>query len=120
MAVSKKPHRRLLLLRLHRILPILYPKLLTCRMTPIRSDKEGDTMDLDRSPNKSLRNPENADVLKTGTDSTTIRQTIRSSHRRIGIWRGRHTLTRGRHQPPKTLKTTPPPHCILLSDIHTH
>src|SRR5712672_1237131 len=97
MAVPKKPHRRPLLLRLHGILSILYPKLLMRRTTPIGSDKEGNAMDLDRNPNKSLRDPENANVLKASIDATTIRQTCRSSHRRIGIWCGRHTLTRGRH-----------------------
>src|SRR5712672_2058393 len=59
-----------------------------------------------------------AHVFETRTNSTPIRQTICSSHGRIGIWRGRHTLTSGRNQPQKPPKTTPPPHRILLSNVH--
>src|SRR5712672_4167156 len=77
-------------------------------------------MGLDGNQNNSIRDAEKANVLKTSTDPTTIRQTICSTHRRIGIWRGRHTLTRGRNQPPKTLETTPPPHRVLLGDVHAN
>src|SRR5712672_1026145 len=120
MATPEEPHRRSLFPGVHGILSILHPQLFESRTTPVRSNKESDTLDMDRGTNDSIRDAEEAHVLQTSANSTPIRQTIRSAHRRIGIWRGSHTLTRGRHQPPKTLKTTPPPHCILLSDIHTH
>src|SRR5712671_4125705 len=61
-----------------------------------------------------------AHVFETRTNPTPIRQTIRSSHRRISIWRGRHTLASGRNQPQKPPKTTPPPHCVLLSNVHAN
>src|SRR5712672_3044443 len=75
---------------------------------------------MDSRPDKSVRNTKVAHVFETRTNSTPIRQTIRSSHGRIGIWRGRHTLTSGRNQPQKPLKTTPSPHRILLSNVHTN
>src|SRR5712672_4067459 len=102
MAVPEKPHRRPLIFRFHWILPLLHPQLLARRTTFTRPDKESDPMDLGRSPDEGLRNPKNAHVHKTGADPTTIRQAICTSHRRISIWRGHHTLTRGRHQPTKT------------------
>src|SRR5712675_2432856 len=119
MAIPKKSHRRPLIPRFHRILPLLHPKLFTRRTTLIGPDEEGDPVDLGRSPDKGFRNPENAHVYETSADPTAIRQTIRTSYQRIGLWRGRHTLTRGRHQPTKTLKTAPPPNCLLLCDVHT-
>src|SRR5712672_118681 len=119
MAIPEKPHRRLLISRLHQVLPLLYPQLLTCRTTLTRPDEESNPVDLGRGPDKGLRNPKNAHVHETGTDPTAIRQAIRTSHRCVSIWRGRHTLTRGRHQPTKTLKTPPPPNCLLLSNVYT-
>src|SRR5712672_1668205 len=119
MAVPEKPHRRPLVLRFHWILPLLHPQLLTRRTTFARPDKESDPVDLGRGPDEGLRNPKNAHVHKTGADPTAIRQAICTSHRRISIWRGHHTLTRGRHQPTKTFKTPPPPYCLLLSDVYT-
>src|SRR5712672_1495397 len=120
MAIPKKPHRCPLIPRLHRVLPLLHPQLLTRHMTLTRLDEESDSVDLGRSPNKSLRNPKGAHVHETSADPTAIRQTVRTSHRCISIWRGRHTLTRGRHQPTKTLETPPPPDCLLFGDIYTN
>src|SRR5712671_4028725 len=119
MAVPEKPHGRPLFPRLYWVLPLLHSQLLTRRTTPAGLDEESDPVDLGRSPNKSLRNPENTHVHKTSADPTAIRQAIRTSHRRISIWRGRHTLTRGRYQPTKTLETPPPPDRLLLSYVHT-
>src|SRR5712671_7758401 len=118
MAIPEKPHRRLLVSRLHWVLPLLHSQLLTRRTTPTGLNKESDPMGLGRSPNKSLRNPKSARVHETSADPTAIRQAIRTPYRCIGIWRGHHTLTRGRYQPPKTFKTTPPSHRLLLSNVH--
>src|SRR5712675_3403299 len=118
MAIPKKPHRRPLISRLHRVLPLFHPQLLTRRTTLTRPDEESDPVDLGRGPDKSLQNPKEAHVYETGANPTAIRQTICTSHRCISIWRGRHTLTRGRHQSTKTLKTPPPPDCLLLGNIH--
>src|SRR5882757_434331 len=76
-------------------------------------------MDVGGGPHESLRHSKDAHVHKTRANPTPVRQTIRTSHRRISIWRGRHTLTRGRHQPTKTLKTSPPPNRLLFSNIHS-
>src|SRR5712675_113950 len=119
MAISEKPHRRPLISRFHWVLPLLYPQLLACRTTLTRPDEESNPVGLGGSPDEGLRNPKDAHVHETGADPTAIRQTIRTPHRRVGIWRGRHTLTRGRHQPTKTLKTPPPPDCLLLGNVYT-
>src|SRR5712672_2125475 len=103
MAIPEKPNGRPLVSRLYWILSLLHPQLLTRRTTPTRPDKESDPMVLGRGPNKSLRNLKDAHVHKTGANPTAIRQAIRTPHRCISIWRGRHTLTRRRHQPTKTL-----------------
>src|SRR5712671_2106758 len=119
MAIPEKPHGRPLVSRLYWILSLLHPQLLTRRTTLTRPDKESDPMVLGRSSNKSLQNLKDAHVHETGVNPTAIRQAIRTPHRRISIWRGRHTLTRGRHQPTKTLKTPPPPDCLLLGNVHS-
>src|SRR5712671_3207523 len=120
MAISKKSHRCPLIPGLHRFLLLLYPQLLMRHMSSARPDKEGDAVGLGRSPDKSFRNPKNAHVHKTSANPATIRQTVCTAHQCIGIWRGRHTLTRGRHQPTKTCETTPPPYHLLLSNVHTN
>src|SRR5712671_2959202 len=119
MAIPKEPHRCSLLSGVHGLLSVLHPQLLARRAPPVRPNKEGDALDMDRSSDNSVRNAKETHVLETRLNPTAVRQTVRSTHGRIGIWRGRHTLTRGRNQPPKTFKTTPSPHRLLLSNIHT-
>src|SRR5712675_451217 len=119
MATPEEPHRCSLIPRLHRVLSLFHPELLARRKTLARLDQESDAMGLDRGTNDGVRDAKKANVLKTSADPTTVRQTIHSAHRCIGIWRGRHTLTGGRDQPPTTFETTSSPHCLLLSDIHT-
>src|SRR5712675_2131063 len=72
MAIPEKPHGRPLVPRLHRILSLLHPQLLTRRMTPTRPDKEGDSMALGRGPNESLRNLKDAHVHETSANPTAI------------------------------------------------
>src|SRR6266403_3644138 len=40
----------------------------------------------------------------------------------IGVWRGRHTLTRGKRLPliNQKIKTHSPSNCVLLGHLHTH
>src|SRR5712671_684437 len=96
MATPEEPYRCLLIPRLHRVLPLFHPELLACHKTLTRFDKESDAMGLDRGTNDGVRDTKKTNVLKTSADPTTVRQTIHSAHRCISIWRGRHTLTRGR------------------------
>src|SRR5712672_4597340 len=119
MAIPEKPHGRPLVFRVYRVLSLLHPQLFACSTTLAGPNEESNSVDLGRSPNKSLRNPKDAHVHETGADPTAIRQAICTSHRCISIWRGCHTLTRGRHQPAKTLKTPPPPDCLLLGNVYT-
>src|SRR5712672_527442 len=119
MATPEEPHRRPLIPRLHWILSLFHPQLLVRRMTPAGLDKEGNAMGLDQGPNNGIRNAKETNVFKACTDPTAVRQTICSAYRCIGIWCGRHTLTRGRDQPPKTIKTLTPPYCLLLSNVYT-
>src|SRR5712672_1908513 len=119
MAISEKPHRRPLISRFHWVLSLLYPQLLACRTTLTRPNEESNPVGLGGSPDEGLRNLKDAHVHETSADPTAIRQAIRTPHRRISIWRGRHTLTRRRHQPTKTLETPPPPDRLLLSYVYT-
>src|SRR5712672_1586902 len=72
MAIPEKPHRRPIVPRFHWVLLLLHPQLLACRTTPTRLNKKSDPMGLGRSPDKSVRNPENANVHETRTDPTAI------------------------------------------------
>src|SRR5712672_739275 len=87
MAIPKEPHRRSLLSGVHRLLSVLHPQLLARRTSPIRLNKESDTLDMDRSSDNGVRNAEETHVLETRPNPTAVRQTIRSTHGRIGIWR---------------------------------
>src|SRR5712671_2807702 len=118
MAIPKEPHRCSFFLRIHRVLSLLHSELLARSTTPPKPDQESHTVGLDRSSDNSVRNTEETHVFQTSANPTPIRQTIRSTYRHISIWRGRHTLTRGRYQPPKTFEATPPPHRLLLSNVH--
>src|SRR5712671_3483838 len=120
LAIPTKPHGYSIIPRVYRVLSILHTQLLTSSTPPTGPNKESDALGLDRNPNTSIRNPEKTNVFETSINPTTIRQTICGPHRRIGIWRGCHTLTRGRCQPPKTFKTTPPSNRILFGNIYTN
>jgi len=100
----REPHRHQVVLRFHRILPVLHPELLARRPTTAGFNKESNPLGVDSRSNKGVRNAKMAHVFEARTNSTPIQQTIHSSHGRIGIWRGRHTLTSGRNQPQNPLK----------------
>src|SRR5258707_10120742 len=60
-------HQSTPILRVHRVLPILHPKLLKNRTTPPRSYKEDDPMALGQTSIQSLQDFENPHVSKTCT-----------------------------------------------------
>src|SRR5712675_1284207 len=104
---------------IHRILPIFHPKLLQNRETPATTNKERHGLGMGRRSETSLRTPQNSNVPTPSVSPTQLQQIVRCSYRRISLWRGRHTLTRGRNTPEcKNLKTTAPPHSLLLGHIH--
>src|SRR5712671_7419152 len=58
--------------------------------------------------------------MMPSTRPTKLQQTIRRAHRRISLWRGRHTLTGGRNTPKRqNFETTTSPHSLLLSYVHS-
>src|SRR5712672_3673285 len=118
-ATTKKSNRCPLLPGIYGVLSVLHPKLFESRTPSAGSNEESNPLDMDNGPDNSIQNAEEVNVLETRLDPTTIRQAIHSTHRRISIWRGRNTLARGRSQPSKTLKATPAPHRLLLSNVHT-
>ncbi len=80
----------------HRVLPVLYPKLLeNCPTTP-RPYKEDNPMALGQTPSRSVRDPKTPHVPKPCVTPTQLRKTLLPSNRRLRIWRGRHTLASGR------------------------
>src|SRR5712675_591411 len=104
MAIPEEPHRHPFIPRLYRILSLLHPQLLTCRMTLAGPNEESDPMDLGRGPDESLQNPKDAHVHETGVDPTAIRQAIYTSHRCISIWWGAILLQEGDINPQKPSK----------------
>jgi hypothetical protein len=103
--------------RLYRILPILHQRLLEDRKTTDPPNEEGNAIYMGRSPNQSLRNPQETHVPEPNPTSTRLHQTILPSHGRIRIRHGSRTLTGGRQTPQKNL-TNQTPHSLLLRDIH--
>src|SRR5712672_1052827 len=78
MAIPKEPHRCSLLSGVHRLLSVLHPQLLARRAPPVRPNKEGDTLDMDRSSDNSVRNAKETHVLETRLNPTAVCKTVRS------------------------------------------
>src|SRR5258707_14520438 len=82
-------HRSTPVPRVHRILSVLYPKLLKNRPTTPGPYEEDNPVALGPIPVQSIRNPENPHVQETRSTPTQLCKTILPPNRRIGIWRGR-------------------------------
>src|SRR5712671_3275810 len=120
LAPTNHRNRRPIILRLHGVLPILHSKLLQDRKTSPITDKKRHRLGMGTRTKTSLRTPQNLNVPTPSTRSTKLQQTIRRTHRRLSLWRGRHTLTRGRNTPKRqNLETVTPPHSLLFSHVHS-
>src|SRR5260370_42000371 len=89
-------HRSTPVPRIHRVLSVLYPKLLENRPTTPRPYKEDNPMALGQTPSRSIQDPKNSHVPKTCVTPTQLCKTLLPSNRRLHVWRGRHTLASGR------------------------
>jgi hypothetical protein len=120
---TQQPDRNTKVLRIHWILPILCPKLLTNRMTTASSNKEDDPLGMDKNTTLGLRPPKSTNVRSTSPNPTRLRKEVLPPSRCLGVQCGRRTLTRGRNHNPfssKTTKTSPAPYCVLLGNLHSH
>src|SRR5712671_8217074 len=119
LAPTNHRNRRPIILRLHGVLSILHSKLLQNRKTSPTTNEERHSLGMGTRAKTSLRTPQNLNVPTPSTRSTKLQQTIRRTHRRFGLWRGRHTLTGGRNTPKcQNLETVTPPHSLLFSHVH--
>src|SRR5712671_2470950 len=106
--------------RVHRVLPILHSKLLQDRKTPPTTDEKRHRLGMGTRTKTSLRTPQNLNVPAPSTRSTKLQQTIRRTHRRFSLWRGRHTLTRGRNTPKRqNLETVASSHSLLFGHVYS-
>src|SRR5712671_4335375 len=96
LAKTNQRHRSPILPRIHQFLSLLHPELLQNRKTIIGSYQKDDLMALGRTTKTRIRKTQNPNVSTTSISPTKLWMTICSAYQRIGIWRGRHTLTRGR------------------------
>src|SRR5712671_269942 len=120
LASTNHGNRCTIVLRLHRILSIFHPQLLQDRETPPTADKKRFSLGVGTRPKTSVRTPEDANVPTPSTRPTELQQIVRRTHRRISLWRGRHTLTGGRNTPKRqNFETITPPHSLLLSHVHS-
>ena len=120
-ANSKEPHEHSTVFRIHRILLILCPKLLQNCTTIIGPYEENNSMALRDEARKSIQKAKKTYVQKSGADTTWLWKEILSINWHIGIWRGHHTLTRGRKItiPYKASQTNTISHRLLLGHLHT-
>ena len=116
---ATKPQRCPRILRLHRILQILRPKLLKDRLPTDRTHEESSTVPLGRSTTQSIRNTQIANVQSPCTQTTRLYQTILSINQRLSLRHGSRTLTRGRNKPSHQ-KTNTTTHRLLLRHVHPH
>src|SRR5258707_9237051 len=89
-------HQSTPILGIHRVLLVLYPKLLEDYLTTPRPHKEDNPMALGQTPIRSIRNFENPHGSKTRATPAQLRKAFLPSNRCLRIWRGCHTLTSGR------------------------
>src|SRR6266403_212624 len=95
LAHSPQPDRDTKIPWVHRLLPLLRPRILKNSTPSIRPDKESCCLALGRIAAQSLRRVENAYVLPSRPHSTKLRKAILPSNRCIRLWRGRHTVAGG-------------------------
>jgi Reverse transcriptase (RNA-dependent DNA polymerase) len=79
----------------HRLLPILHQRLLENSKTVTTPHTQRNPLAMGRRTTTSLQHIMKSNVPTTRPQTTRLHQTIRHVHRRIGLWRGSHTLTRG-------------------------
>src|SRR5712671_5286560 len=120
LATADYSDRRSVIPRFYGVLSILHPQLLQNCKTPPTVDEKRLGLGVGTRPKTSVRTLKDVNVSTPSTCPTELQQTIRRTHRRIGLWRGRHTLTRGRNAPKRqNLETITPPHSLLLSHVHS-
>src|SRR6266566_8874024 len=87
LAKTANAHRSTTIPRVHRLLPILRPKLLKNRPTTPRFDEENDPLALGSTPRKSISGTKGANVLQPGPYPTRLQQKVLPTNRRVGIRR---------------------------------
>jgi hypothetical protein len=95
MAPSFKHHRSPQIPWIHRLLPVFHKRLLKDRKAPTPPHAQLDPLALERRTTTSLQKVTRLNVPTTSPQTTRLHQTLRGVHRRISIWRGSYTLTRG-------------------------
>ena len=116
---STKCHRCALLPGIHRVLLLLYTKLLTHHPTPDTTHMEKHPIQLGSNMHACLWTPQVTNVHKTHTLTTWLHKSLLSHYRCLSLQCGHHTLTGGRTQP-QNLKTNALPSHILLKCIHAN
>ena len=120
---TQQPDQDTKIPRVNRILQILCPKLLTDRTTTASSNKENDSLGMDKNITTGLWPLESTDVQSTSPNPTQLQEKVLPPSQRLSIRRGHRTLTRGRNHNPfhwKVPKTNLTPYYVLLSNVHSN
>ena len=120
---TQQPDRNTKIPRVYRILQIFHPELLNDCTTTTPPYEKDNPLGIDRPTTTSLWPPKDIYVQSPSVDPTQLQQEILPPSGCLSIWCGRCTLTRGRNHnsfPQKMTQTNTTPHCILLSNIHSH
>ena len=105
---------------LHRLLPLLCPRLLKDHTPTTGPHQKGCHMGMGWMATQSFWRAKNTHVLLTHPHITWLWKTILPTNRRIGIWCGHHTLAGGWTPCSCLPKTQITPNCILLCHLYTH
>src|SRR5580693_2089878 len=112
-------HRSPQILGVHGILSLLHQGLFETCTSPTATDPPIDPLDMGGSRRRSIRDVTKGYDRQTSTTTTGFHETLRTTHGRIRLWRGSHTLTRGRIKQPNHQQETQAPPCrLLLSYFH--
>src|SRR6266851_4037979 len=104
---TKKRPRSMQIPGLHRILSLLYPRILADRPTPTRPNQTSDTVALGRQRAGSVRSAPRQDDQQTGPPATRLRQNLLPPNRRIKVWGRSGPIARWGSQRDDTAQTTP-------------
>jgi hypothetical protein len=116
MAPPIKRHRSSQIPGVHGLLLIFHKGLLKNRKTSTPPDAQHNPLAMERQTTTSIQETPRFNVPTTSPETTQLHQTLRHIHRRVGLWRGSHTLTRGWTQCTKSHQTSP--NRLLLSHLH--
>ena len=117
-----KPQGGATIPRIHRVLPVLHPRVFSHRPTAARPHQTGDPLALGRTTAACVRHPQGVNVRQARLTAAGLREGVLPADRHLSIWGRGHPILRRRNNDVKLTEcqTLPTPHSILLKHLYPH